>query len=285
MYHSLETDEMFAHYDDVKRILFIQYYRAASAEVTRQAYQWLREISTQITDIRGCVYDFRKVRHFRPDNQSAVTEESTALNQDFDFSSVPVAIVVDNMYQEQMVKKTLSSTPQVERKTIVYTFPEAFQFFRDFHENINTPPLEYGQFEFDSDGATVNYDPHTGITRIMYYGFVTPQTTSDVYSKMIENVGIAGLESVRAGFFDFRHVSQFDNSNMRVVQRNSSNMNVSYDMSHIAVALIVEGLFQDRMVRTAMKVTPQEERKRVVQSYKEAQEFTNEFHAKLEEKR
>lgn len=285
MYHSLETDEMFAHYDGVKQILFIQYYRAASAEVTHQAYQWIRDISTKLTDIRGCVYDFRKVRHFRPDNQSAVTKESEAINEELDFSSVPVAIVVDNMYQEQMVKKTLSNTPQTERKTIVYTFPEAFQFFRDFHDKHDTPPLEYGKFDFDSDGASVTFDPETQIMRIMYYGVVTPQTTSDVYSKMIENVGIAKVENVRAGFFDFRHVSQFDNSNMRVVQRNSSNMNVSYDMSHIAVALVVEGLFQDRMVRTAMKVTPQEERKRVVQSYKQAHEFTNEFHTKLQEKR
>lgn len=283
MYQALETDNLFAHYDAVKRMIFIQYYRAVTADSTQAAYAWIREQVTTFDDIRGCVFDFRNVRHFRTGTDVTTSEESTAINQEIDLSHIPVALVVDNMYQEQMVKKTLNTTPQPERKTIVYTFPEAFQFFRDFNTKKNKPELEYSKYDFDSDGASVTYDEETGITRIVYFGAITPQTTADVYSKMMENVGIAGIENVKSGFFDFRHVSQFDNSNMRVVQRNSNNMNISYDMSHIAVALIVEGLFQERMVITAMKVTPQEERKRVVHSYTQAMDFMNKFHAKLRE--
>jgi len=52
-------------------------------------------------------------------------------------------------------------------------------------------------------------------------------------------------------------------------------------MNHVAVALIVSTLLQENMVRVAMKITPQEHRKRIVKSEEAARAFIDEWHQKL----
>lgn len=279
---SLEQDNLFAHFDEVKRMAFIVYQNALTPQVTTVAYEWLNHLVETTTDIRACFFDFQQVRRFESSNITSAQRRSENLNREHDISKIPVALVVDNAYQEQMVKTTLKMSPQQDRKRIVRSYAEGFQFVQAFHdEHQHTFPDITDELMLNIDGASIWYDRTTDFMRINYYGVITPQTTFDVYSKMIENIGIIGdVKKVRAGLFDFRQVNAFDNTNLRTVQRSSQTMNTSYDMNHIAVALIVGNVRQERMVITAMKVTPQEARKRVVFSFADAHRFIEEFHAK-----
>lgn len=276
----LEQDNLFCHYDDLKKLIFVTYRKSLTPKLTAQAYEWVRSLAPAQDEIRGAIFDFRDVRHFESSNFSTSQRESTELTRQFNLDAYAVALIVSNTYQERLVATTIKITPQQERKKIVYSYEDAFKFVRDYdaklgreHQPSQDPLI------LDSDGASVYYDEEAHSGRITYYGVVTMQVTADVYARIYQMGMKYDIKTVRGGVFDFRHVTEFDNSNLRTVQRTATNLKQSFDMSNIATPLIVGTISQERMVLTAMKVTQDEKRKKIVYNYTEALNFIQHFHA------
>src|SRR5690606_35390821 len=128
------------------------------------------------------------------------------------------------------------------------------------------------------DNASIYYDREQHIGHVRYYGKITPQITVDSYGFVAMTMA-KYIKEIRGGIYDFRHVTHFENANLATIQRTSTSLNTTFDMSHIALALVVGTLIQERLILVSMKVTPTEKRKRIVHSYQDAFAFIEEFHA------
>jgi len=133
----IEAEQFSAYYDEQERILFVTYSGIVTPDVTAQFYSWLIQSLAERPEIvetaRGSVYDFRKVARFENKNLTAAQRESQNLNQRFDLTSIPVALIVGSMYQEQLLRVTMQIQPGQERKRIVRSVDEARAFFAEFH--------------------------------------------------------------------------------------------------------------------------------------------------------
>lgn len=137
-----KTESIDAHYDALTQILHVRYSGVITPEVTRAAYGWGFELAEEIgaENIYALISDFRDVTTFDFKNLRTATSESRNLNKKFDLSRLPVALVVKNMYQEQMVKVSMKMTDQVQRMKIVNTDEEALTFLHQFHGNRDNQP-------------------------------------------------------------------------------------------------------------------------------------------------
>lgn len=124
------------------------------------------------------------------------------------------------------------------------------------------------------------YDPAEHIVHVVYQSEVTPQVTKEVYSWTADLAQKVPPGTVRGAIYDFRATTQFVAANISTVQRESRTLNSKVNMSNIPVALIVTTLMQEQMVRVGMKITPEENRKRIVKSEEEALSFIQQWHAR-----
>lgn len=112
---------------------------------TASVYAWNNEVlqKVDIKAIKGMFIDFRTVKKFDFKNLQTASKESRGLNQKFDLSALPVAVLVKNMYQEQMVSISMKLTAQTQRMRMVYTEAEALQFLHDWHQAHPAPDASF----------------------------------------------------------------------------------------------------------------------------------------------
>jgi uncharacterized protein YggU (UPF0235/DUF167 family) len=232
----------------------------------------------EIDVLDGAVFDFRDVTQFDNSNLTSAQRRSEAFNSKFDLSRIPAALIVGDSYQQRMMRISLNISPQQNRKRIVSSVEDAIKFIREF--NSKNRDADEITSNIDPTKATCHYDKEQRILYVTYLNELTPEITGQVYNYIGSLLQSIGAEAILGGIFDFRQVKKFHSSNVSTVQRTSTNLNVNYDMSHIAVALIANGLQQENTVRISMRVTPQEHRKRIVNSVEDAMAFITEFHKK-----
>lgn len=278
---TLEAETVSARYDAENALMFITYKGVLTPQITSQAYNWMTEIMQDIDSLDGAVFDFREVKQFDNSNLTSAQRQSQAFNSKFDVSRIPAALVVSNAYQERMMQLSLNLSPQQDRKKIVWNIEDAVQFIKDYNTNhVGANDASAIFATIDPTKAECRYDAEKRLLHVNYLNELTSEITAQVYSGIMKLLGTVGAEAIRGGIFDFRQVKRFHYGNVSTVQRSSTSLNVNYDMSHIAVALIVDGIQQEHTVRVSMRVTPQEHRKRIVRSEEEALAFIEEFHKK-----
>jgi hypothetical protein len=132
---SFKGDNYIARYDETNNIIYGIYGEIVTPEATTGLYSAIAALfaSVDIKTVRGLVMDFRRVDRFDKGNMATVQRESYAINNQFDLSHVPVALVVDTALQEQIVDFTTKVTPDRDRKQIVYSIAEAFTYFDEWH--------------------------------------------------------------------------------------------------------------------------------------------------------
>lgn len=125
-----------AYFDEKLGISFVTYKGVVSAEVTQALYGWVKDLLPLIGEnaTRGVIYDFRQVTRFTRDNLHTSRNESNKINQERDMSNHPLTMIVENTYQEQMVKISMQLTPIEERKRIVYSMEDAMDYIEQWHE-------------------------------------------------------------------------------------------------------------------------------------------------------
>ena len=128
------------------------------------------------------------------------------------------------------------------------------------------------------DQAEAYFDPETNIAHIAYSGVLHADVTLQVYNWLDAINEEVGLENVRGQVFDFSAVETFDPGNLKVARRTSSRANMKQDNSHIPVGLIVGTPVHEETLRTDMRISPENTRKKIVWSKDEALEFIETWH-------
>ena len=128
---------------------------------------------------------------------------------------------------------------------------------------------EYAQAQFDNNFIHVTYGK-----------VLTPEVTNSVYRWMGRVYGQLNHDAsqVHGAIFDFSDIRKIDMENIVTAQQNSNNLNAEVAMSHIPVALVVKTQIQRDYVNLTTKITPQETRKKIVESVESAHAFIEAFH-------
>lgn len=130
----INTPQLSAYYDG---IIHVTYRGAVDSHITNQVYKWRKDIFRTIPTnfIRGEIFDFRDVNDFMPGHLQAVQKASKELSLLVDLSSVPCALVVSSAYQMQTLSIAVQLTPIIERKHIVWSREEAFNYLQSWNES------------------------------------------------------------------------------------------------------------------------------------------------------
>jgi hypothetical protein len=132
----------------------------------------------------------------------------------------------------------------------------------------------------DTDHFSAWYDDEQQILHVVYQGVLTADTTAQFYRWLGEVIQRCPQDVVRAkgSIYDFRGVTGFDSRNLTSAQRQSQQLNNKADMSGHPVALLVDSYLQEQILRVELKISPQQDRKRIVHSEEEAYAFIASFH-------
>ncbi len=132
----------------------------------------------------------------------------------------------------------------------------------------------------DSENFSAWYDDEQQILHVVYKGVLTADTTAHFYRWLGEIIQRRPAEVVNAkgSIYDFRQVTGFDSRNLTSAQRQSQQFNTKADMSNHPVALLVDTYLQEQILRVELKISPQQDRKRLVHTEAEAYAFIASFH-------
>jgi hypothetical protein len=132
----------------------------------------------------------------------------------------------------------------------------------------------------DAENFSAWYDDEQKILHVVYKGVLTPDTTTQFYRWLGELIQRRPADVVRArgSIYDFRQVTGFDSRNLTSAQRQSQQLNTKADMSSHPVALLVDTRLQEQILHVELKISPQQDRKRIVHSEDEAYAFIASFH-------
>lgn len=141
----LNEPNVTGYFDSDKRIFYVHYKGILDAEATNKAYTWLftqGTVAGGIENIHAFVFDFTKVLKFRRDNTFATKKQSQTVKVSIDLSRVPAALVVKNIYQEQMVLLSTKVNDVEERTKICRSHAEALTFIDLFHLKLAKKDME-----------------------------------------------------------------------------------------------------------------------------------------------
>ena len=134
-YEQLAQERVTAYFDDERKIARITYSGILAADDSAAAYKWLNKLidAIHIENIYGEIFDFREVKQFQPDNLIDARKHSRKLNLRVEIHSTPVAMVVRDSVQEEILRGPMRIVPENKRKRIVHSLEEAYRFFEDWH--------------------------------------------------------------------------------------------------------------------------------------------------------
>lgn len=121
-------------YDSASHIITVTYQGVLGGDVTTQVYQWLEDLYKEISmsEIKGQIFDFRQVVRFDDSNLTVARRASNRMNMLQDTSQFPVALIVANPEQEEVLRGPMRIPEGHQRKRIVRSQQEALAFIRDW---------------------------------------------------------------------------------------------------------------------------------------------------------
>jgi len=128
--------------------------------------------------------------------------------------------------------------------------------------------VEHAQARFDEDSRLVH---------VTYTGEIDGNATVAVYDWLEQLYHEVDINTIRGQVFDFRQVTSFAQDNLVLARRNSSRMNMKTDVSHCPAALLISDFYHEEILRTGMRISDQNVRKRIVWSYDDALDFINNY--------
>lgn len=142
MIERLELEHVTAYYDSDTRIIHIRYHGLIDAQTPTEAYGYIHRVIETVgfDNIYGQIFDFREVVEFSTDNLMEARKKSRRLNMRRATQRLPVAMIVKDFYQEEILRGPMQNVPENQRKAIVTSMDEALQFFEQWHR-VNSPEL------------------------------------------------------------------------------------------------------------------------------------------------
>lgn len=131
--------------------------------------------------------------------------------------------------------------------------------------------------ELKTEQAHAYFDEEARIVYVEYQGQLSGDVTVAVYEWLDALFHEIDLQTIHGEIFDFRQVTEFDQSNLKAARKTSSRMNMKVDTSGIPVALLVSDFYHQEILQSAMRISPEHVRKKIVWSEEEALAFINEW--------
>jgi len=131
----LEADNVSMYYDEVQRVVFIEYANQHTSDAVRQTRAWVKNSIEQIgiLSVRGAVINFCDVVHFEEGLLPKSREIQQLISQEGDICR-PVALVVNTRMQKQMAKLMLHYSDLKDRGFIAESLFDALSFINQWHE-------------------------------------------------------------------------------------------------------------------------------------------------------
>jgi hypothetical protein len=132
---ALNHEKAQAHYDEATKIAHITYTGLLDAETSTAVYDWLADLVdiVGIEGIYGEIFDFRKVQEFMADNLMQARRSSRRYNMRHNVRRIPVAMIISNYYQEEILRGPMQNVEENKRKTIVWNPEDALAFLHEWH--------------------------------------------------------------------------------------------------------------------------------------------------------
>lgn len=132
----LEHPNATAHFDEATRIAFITYNGTLTGDTSTVVYNWLADLTETIgiEGVHGEVFDFRQVEEFMPDNLMAARKNSRRMNLRNNVRRLPVAMIVKDFVQEEILRGPMQNPKENQRKRIVRTMDDALAFIAAYRE-------------------------------------------------------------------------------------------------------------------------------------------------------
>jgi hypothetical protein len=134
--NKLEISNAKAEHDIDSGITFIAYNGVLDGAVTIQVYQWLDDLydSVGLENIFGQIFDFREVEGFDQSNLTTARRTSNRMNMSKNTSQFPVALVVKDAAQEEILRGPMRIPEGHARKQIVRTMDDARTFLEEWNK-------------------------------------------------------------------------------------------------------------------------------------------------------
>ncbi len=132
----------------------------------------------------------------------------------------------------------------------------------------------------ETPGVTGYFDEDDNILKVTYRGALTSDVTNSVYRWLgrLITESDGDISEAQGSIYDFREINYIDIANLLAAQQNSTHLNVKFDMRNHPVALVVATAEQREFVTMSMHVTPEETRKKIVDTIDEGVQFIEAFH-------
>jgi len=132
----LKEEKVTARYDEETNTVYITYNGSLGAEDSGAAYKWIDTVIHEvgIENVYGEIFDFREVYEFLPENLMDARKKSRRMNMKNNIRNLPVAMIVNGLVQEEILRGPLQNVPENTRKRIVYSMDEAKAFLDEWHE-------------------------------------------------------------------------------------------------------------------------------------------------------
>lgn len=132
---ALKHENAEASYDEASGIAHITYQGLLTADATNAVYEWLGDLIDEVglDELYGEVFDFRAVKEFMPDNLIDARRNSRRYNMRHDVKRLPVAMIIANYYQEEILRGPMQNVEKNKRKAIVWNMDEAIAFLHEWH--------------------------------------------------------------------------------------------------------------------------------------------------------
>jgi len=133
--YNLEIEQASAVYDPETQIATIIYRGALTADVNLRVYEWLENLYNDIGTEKfiGQIFDFRQVTDFDRSNLITARRNSNRINMALDTSHIPVALLINDPYHEEMLRAGMRISPENIRKHIVWTEDDAHAFIQQYN--------------------------------------------------------------------------------------------------------------------------------------------------------
>lgn len=137
-----------------------------------------------------------------------------------------------------------------------------------------------------NEQVQAEYDAEKKILRVTYSGELSSDVTNQFYAWLLPMLQKQPqlVTEARGSIYDFRCVSDFKSSNMTTARKHSQTATQqNMELKKHPVALLVESPLQERMVSVMMLLTRQSDRKKLVYSLEEAEDYISDWHKKDKE--
>ncbi len=133
--NQLDERQVTAYYNTTTSIAYITYRGELSAVESELAYGWLSELIEVVGTkaLYGEVFDFREVKHFTVENLITAQKRSRRMNIMLNTQDFPVAMVVGNAMQEEILRGPMRIVIGNQRKRIVRSMDDAHAFLDEWH--------------------------------------------------------------------------------------------------------------------------------------------------------